>query len=225
MKIVAFAGQGGSRLGVVEGDQVIDLQAADAKAPTDLGEWLKANNGDLKPLAESPNAHRRARASRFPGLNYALPVGRPGKIFVPRIELPRARQGRRPARQHSKISDHFHARPDFAGAARPADRPAASYRDARLRSRDDPRHRQARQAFDRRQRLVLRRRLFLRQRRLGARIPAQDHAMGHGQELRPHRRLWPVAGFRRRTAARRQRPEDRDAGSTARSCSRTIPTT
>ena len=41
MKIVAFEGQGGPRLGVVEGDQVVDLQAADPKVPGDLGEWLR----------------------------------------------------------------------------------------------------------------------------------------------------------------------------------------
>ena len=66
---------------MVEGDQVIDLQAADAKAPTDLGEWLKANNGDFKPLAEL--AKRAPASARKPlsGLAYALPVGRPGKIF------------------------------------------------------------------------------------------------------------------------------------------------
>ena len=48
MKIVAFTGEKGSRLGVVEGDQAIDLSAADGNAPTDLGEWLAAHNGDLK---------------------------------------------------------------------------------------------------------------------------------------------------------------------------------
>ena len=81
MKIVAFKGEGGSRLGVVEGDQVIDLTAADAKAPTDLGEVLKANNGDLKPLADI--AKRAPASARKPlsGLNYALPVARPGKIL------------------------------------------------------------------------------------------------------------------------------------------------
>ena len=81
MKIVAFAGQGGPRLGVVEGDQVIDLGAADSKAPTDLGEWLKGNNGDLKPLAEI--AKRAPASARKPlaGLSYALPVARPGKVI------------------------------------------------------------------------------------------------------------------------------------------------
>ena len=52
MKIVAFEGQGAPRLGLVEGDVVVDLQAADSKVPSDLGEWLAKNNGDLKPLAD-----------------------------------------------------------------------------------------------------------------------------------------------------------------------------
>jgi acylpyruvate hydrolase len=80
MKIVAFEGQGAPRLGVVEGDQVIDLQATDSKVPSDLGEWLARNDGDLKPLADI--ARRAPASSRKPlsGLTYRLPVGRPGKI-------------------------------------------------------------------------------------------------------------------------------------------------
>jgi acylpyruvate hydrolase len=81
MKIVAFEGQGGPHLGVVEGDQVIDLQAADSKAPTDLGEWLAKNNGDTKPLEDI--AKRAPASARKPlaGLTFALPVARPGKII------------------------------------------------------------------------------------------------------------------------------------------------
>jgi 2-keto-4-pentenoate hydratase/2-oxohepta-3-ene-1,7-dioic acid hydratase in catechol pathway len=81
MKIVAFEGHGGPHLGVVEGDQVVDLQAVDSKVPTDLGEWLKKNNGDTKPLADI--AKRAPASARRPlaGLKYALPVGRPGKII------------------------------------------------------------------------------------------------------------------------------------------------
>jgi acylpyruvate hydrolase len=81
MKIVAFEGQGGVRLGVVEGDQAIDLQAADSKVPADLGDALRANNGDLKPLADI--AKKAAASARKPlsGLTYRLPVGRPGKII------------------------------------------------------------------------------------------------------------------------------------------------
>ncbi len=40
MKIVSFETNNGVRLGVVEGDNVIDLQAVDANAPGDLGECL-----------------------------------------------------------------------------------------------------------------------------------------------------------------------------------------
>src|SRR5208337_2021174 len=81
MKIVAFEGQGGARLGVVEGDQAIDLQVVDSNAPTDLGEWLAKNNGDVKPLAEL--AKRAPATARKPlaSLTYRLPVGRPGKII------------------------------------------------------------------------------------------------------------------------------------------------
>jgi acylpyruvate hydrolase len=81
MKIVAFEGQGGPHLGVVEGDQVVDLQAADGKVPADLGEWLAKNNGDTKPLADI--AKRAPASARKPlaGLKYTLPVGRPGKII------------------------------------------------------------------------------------------------------------------------------------------------
>ena len=52
MKIVGFEAEGSLRLGVVEGDQVIDLQAIDSKLPGDLGAVLAANKGDLKPLGD-----------------------------------------------------------------------------------------------------------------------------------------------------------------------------
>ncbi len=81
MKIVGFEASNGVRLGVVEGDNVIDLQAADANLPGDLGEALRRSNGDLKPFADlakkAPASARRPLA----GLKYALPVARPGKII------------------------------------------------------------------------------------------------------------------------------------------------
>jgi acylpyruvate hydrolase len=81
MKIVAFESHGGPHLGVVEGDQVIDLNAADSKVPNDLGVWLKQHDGDTKPLAEI--AKRAPASARLPlsSINYALPVGKPGKII------------------------------------------------------------------------------------------------------------------------------------------------
>ena len=80
MKIVGFEADG-LRLGIVEGDQVIDLQAADPKVPGDLAAVLAANNGDLKPLGDI--AKRAPASARRPlkGLKFGLPVARPGKIL------------------------------------------------------------------------------------------------------------------------------------------------
>ena len=81
MKIVGFASEAGPRLGIVEGDQVIDLQAVDPKLPDDLGAVLRRDRGDLKPLADL--ARRAPATARRPlaGLTYALPVALPGKII------------------------------------------------------------------------------------------------------------------------------------------------
>jgi acylpyruvate hydrolase len=81
MKIVAFEGQGGPRFGIVEGDQVVDLQAVEPKVPNDLGEALAKTNGDTKQLGEI--AKRAPASARKPlsSIAYALPVGRPGKII------------------------------------------------------------------------------------------------------------------------------------------------
>lgn len=80
MKIVSFE-DSGPHLGVVEGDNVIDLQAADPSAPTGLGDWLRRSNGDLKALeelaAKAPASARRPLA----GLKFSLPVRTPGKII------------------------------------------------------------------------------------------------------------------------------------------------
>ena len=80
MKIVGFESNAGLRLGLVEGDQVVDLQAVDANVPTDLGEFLRRAHGELKPLADL--AKRAPASARRPlkGLQFALPVARPGKI-------------------------------------------------------------------------------------------------------------------------------------------------
>jgi 2-keto-4-pentenoate hydratase/2-oxohepta-3-ene-1,7-dioic acid hydratase in catechol pathway len=81
MKIVAFEGQGGPHLGIVEGDQVIDLQTVDPKVPSDLGEWLAKNNGDTKSLGELAKKAPAGARKPLSSIKYALPVGRPGKII------------------------------------------------------------------------------------------------------------------------------------------------
>ena len=81
MKIVGFETNEGLRLGVVEGDNVIDLQAVDAKVPANLADVLAQNNGDLKPLGDI--AKRAPASARRPlsGLKFGLPVARPPKII------------------------------------------------------------------------------------------------------------------------------------------------
>ncbi len=81
MKIVGFETHKGLHLGVIEGDEVIDLQEADEKAPHDLAVWLARHDGDLTPLKEL--ARRAPKGARRPlkGLKYALPVANPGKII------------------------------------------------------------------------------------------------------------------------------------------------
>jgi 2-keto-4-pentenoate hydratase/2-oxohepta-3-ene-1,7-dioic acid hydratase in catechol pathway len=80
MKIVGFESNG-VRLGVIDGDEVIDLQVADANMPNDLGEMLRRSNGDLKSITDiarkAPGSARRPLS----GLTYTLPVARPGKII------------------------------------------------------------------------------------------------------------------------------------------------
>jgi 2-keto-4-pentenoate hydratase/2-oxohepta-3-ene-1,7-dioic acid hydratase in catechol pathway len=81
MKILGFETNEGLRLGVVEGDNVIDLQAVDASLPANLADVLARSNGDLKPLADL--AKRAPAGARKPlkGLKFALPVARPPKII------------------------------------------------------------------------------------------------------------------------------------------------
>ncbi len=80
MKIVGFETEAGTRLGVVEGDQVVDLQAADPTTPGDLALLLARTNGDWE--AVRGLVARAPAAARLPleGLKFALPVARPGKI-------------------------------------------------------------------------------------------------------------------------------------------------
>jgi len=79
MKIVAFDLNGSAHLGVVEGEQVIDLQSADGNLSGDLGDVLAKNNGNLKPLADL--AKKATARVPLKGLTYALPVRKPGKVI------------------------------------------------------------------------------------------------------------------------------------------------
>lgn len=81
MKIIGFTSKEGLRLGVVEGEEVIDLQAVDNRLSANLADVLAANDGDLSPLAAL--AKKAPASARVPlkGIKYGLPVARPGKII------------------------------------------------------------------------------------------------------------------------------------------------
>src|SRR5262249_30092458 len=64
MKIVGFTTDAGLRLGLVEGEEVIDLQAVDPTIPNDLAVLLARNNGDLAPLRDI--AKRAPASARRP---------------------------------------------------------------------------------------------------------------------------------------------------------------
>jgi acylpyruvate hydrolase len=81
MKVVGFEASNGTRLGVVDGESVIDLQSVDANVPIDLAEILRRSDGGLAAIADI--ARKAPASARRPlnGLKYALPVTRPGKII------------------------------------------------------------------------------------------------------------------------------------------------
>jgi acylpyruvate hydrolase len=81
MKLVCFESDGGLHLGIVEGEEVIDLQTVDKSLPGDLGVVLQRYNGDLSSLRDA--AKRAPASARRPlkGLKFALPVAKPGKVI------------------------------------------------------------------------------------------------------------------------------------------------
>ena len=81
MKIVGFEADNRLRLGLLEGDSVIDLQAVDGMLPADLGAVLRRTKGDLKPLADLVKIAKSQARRPLAGITYALPVARPGKII------------------------------------------------------------------------------------------------------------------------------------------------
>jgi 2-keto-4-pentenoate hydratase/2-oxohepta-3-ene-1,7-dioic acid hydratase in catechol pathway len=80
MKIVNFETADGIRMGVVDGDSVVDVAAVDASLPNELGAFLRAN-GEMKKLAETVKKAPASAKLPLAGLKFALPVANPGKII------------------------------------------------------------------------------------------------------------------------------------------------
>ena len=79
MKIVGFESSEGLRLGVVEGDNVIDLQAVDAEGAVEpRATCWPQSNGDLKALGDlaKKRARRRPQAPQGPEVRRCRSRGR-----------------------------------------------------------------------------------------------------------------------------------------------------
>ena len=81
MKILGLDVQGEHRIGVADGDDVVDLQAVDNRIPSNLADWLAQRGADWQPLADI--VRRAPAAARHPlaAIKFALPVARPNKII------------------------------------------------------------------------------------------------------------------------------------------------
>ena len=183
MKILGFATNEGLRLGVVEGDNVIDLQAVDAKVPTNLADVLAQSNGDLKPLADL--AKRAPAAARKPlkGIKHALPVARPPKIICLGLNyMEHIKEGFMRDNVPKFPTIFMRCQTSLVPHGQPILRPKVT-ETLDYEGRDGGGHRQAGEASHDGERLFLHRRLFGLQRRSRCVNSAQDHAVGHGQEI------------------------------------------
>lgn len=79
MRLVAFKGADGSRVGVVKEDGVIDLTAVDSNAPRTIAAAIREDRmGELAELAAKADASNRLD---YDSLDFELPVADPGKIL------------------------------------------------------------------------------------------------------------------------------------------------
>ncbi len=81
MKFMMYKSAGNDRLGVVDGDRVIDVAVCDASLPKTLIALIEAGPGATSRVADAiDNAPAQAR-KKLSGLTPALPIERPGKFI------------------------------------------------------------------------------------------------------------------------------------------------
>lgn len=79
MRLVSFNGSDGPRIGVVEGDHVIDLTAVDAAAPNDIQSVISSGSYDA--LKQIANQAKESARLAFDDLDFNIPIASPGKIL------------------------------------------------------------------------------------------------------------------------------------------------
>jgi 2-keto-4-pentenoate hydratase/2-oxohepta-3-ene-1,7-dioic acid hydratase in catechol pathway len=81
MRLVSFDIGGQPRLGVQEGDEVIDLQAIDPRFPADVRVLLADGNLGLESVRRLADKAGKEHVRPLAGLDLALPVRTPGKVI------------------------------------------------------------------------------------------------------------------------------------------------
>jgi 2-keto-4-pentenoate hydratase/2-oxohepta-3-ene-1,7-dioic acid hydratase in catechol pathway len=81
MRLAAFEHAGTARLGLVEGDNVIDLAEAAPDLPRDLAGLIRAGAAGLAAAAQATRTARTGARHPIAGLRFLPPVARPGKII------------------------------------------------------------------------------------------------------------------------------------------------
>ena len=79
MRLVNFKAHDGARIGVVEGDKVIDLTSVDATAPRDIQTVIA--NGTLDQLQMIADKAGDSNHLAYDSLNFSIPISAPGKIL------------------------------------------------------------------------------------------------------------------------------------------------
>lgn len=79
MRVVAFNGPDGPRLGVLQGEKVLDLTQIDADAPRDLQSVIAAN--EMSKLAKIAERATPACELDYDNLDFAMPIAAPSKIL------------------------------------------------------------------------------------------------------------------------------------------------
>src|SRR5512144_656649 len=206
MKIVGFEANNSVRLGVVDGDSVIDLQAVDANVPGDLAEVLRRSNGDLSSIGALAKKAPASARRPLDGLKYALPVAHPGKIICLGLNyLDHVKEGPQRDNIPKFPSIFFRVLTSMVPHLQPIMRPKESIQldyEAEMVAIVGKRakHLSLANAVD----CIAG---YSCSNEGSVREFQRHDAMGHGEELRSHRRLRPLDGDCRRSATGRQGPE------------------
>lgn len=78
MKFAMFSHEGGARIGIVEGDEIVDLSTASERLPTDLGVLLQ---GGQELLQIAGDLRRRARRLPLADVRLRAPIASPRKVL------------------------------------------------------------------------------------------------------------------------------------------------